>query len=79
MSVVFVVVPMVIAGWPAIAAAVGAACAGLGYTMAKSTEEVNEKVQHALKQSVPHHEVIQMEMANADLVSLIKEIGLEKK
>jgi len=66
MSVVFVVVPMVIAGWPTIAAAVGAACAALGYCAAKAGEQAREMTSTA---PTVVHNSIQMEMANSEVVS----------
>lgn len=66
MSVVFVVaVPMVAAGWPAIAAAVGAACAALGYTAAEGAEQMHQVVP---TESGPRFTTIQMEMANAEVI-----------
>jgi len=53
MSVVFVVVPVIAAGWPAIAAAVGAACAALGYTAHRGTQ-VAQQAAEVTAQPVRH-------------------------
>jgi hypothetical protein len=67
MSVVFVVVPAVAAGWPMIAAAVGAACAGLGFTVESSRDRAKERVEQIGRGGVAEGSV-EMEMANAEVI-----------
>lgn len=67
MSVIFVVIPAVAAGWPAIAAAVGAACASLGYSAAKGVERSAEQALQAMAQRQAYT-TIELEMANAEVV-----------
>ena len=65
MSVAFVVlIPAVSAGWPVIAAAVGAACAAAGYTARRLGER--EEIQVAERQPVRGE--IEMEMTNAEVI-----------
>ena len=64
MSVVFVVVPAVAAGWPAIAAAVGAACVALGFRTQRQVEKQRETIT-----TQPRRETVQLEMANAEVIS----------
>jgi hypothetical protein len=68
MSVVFVVVPIVAAGWPIISAAIGSACAALGYSMAKQSESARERERETLPVG-PLQQSIEMEMANAEVIS----------
>lgn len=64
MSVVFVVVPAVVAGWPVMAAAIGAACAAMGYTAHRAAEQREpEKVAET-----PTRSRIEMEMSNAEVI-----------
>jgi hypothetical protein len=60
MSVIFVVIPAVAAGWPAIAAAVGAACAALGYTTRRMSER--QLAEESNRESV------ELEMVNAEVI-----------
>ena len=63
MSVVFVVIPAVSAGWPAIAAAVGAGCAVLGYSARRLSQ--SRGVESAERSTRQH---IELEMANAQVI-----------
>jgi len=83
MSVVFVVVPAVTAGWPVIAALIGAACAGIGYTARKVAEEreIVEAEQQA-QAGQPVAREIELEMGNSEVIGEIlareQSIQLEK-
>jgi hypothetical protein len=69
MSVVFVVVPILVAGWPAIAAAVASACSALGYGAAKCSEALQEQEKAQVTAPVgPVNRSIAMEMANAEVI-----------
>ena len=76
MSVVFVVVPMVAAGWPIISAAIGSACAALGYSLAKQNEAAAERETVPIG---PLQQSIEMEMANAEVIgdALVREQVLQ--
>jgi len=64
MSVVFVVVPAVAAGWPVMAAAIAAACAAMGYTAHRAVEQQEpEKVAET-----PTRSRIELEMSNAEVI-----------
>ncbi len=63
MSVVFVVVPAVSAGWPAIAAAVAATCAALGYTARRADQRQREEVPRRAERRR-----IELEMSNAEVI-----------
>lgn len=67
MSVVFVVVPAVAAGWPMIAAAVGGACASLGFAIESARDRARSRAKQATKTAVSAQSV-EMEMANADVI-----------
>ena len=64
MSVVFVVVPAVSAGWPVMAAAVGAACAAMGYTAARALEQ--READSVAADPVRHR--VELEMSNAEVI-----------
>jgi len=63
MSVVFIVVPAVVGGWAGIAAAVGAACAALGYHARRQVEKELEEIA-----AQPKRESVELEMANAEVI-----------
>jgi hypothetical protein len=75
MSVVFVVVPAVAAGWPVIAAAVGAACAALGY----GAQRLSEQRAPAKVVEEPTTHQVELEMANAEVIgeALAREQSLQ--
>jgi hypothetical protein len=75
MSVVFIVLPTVAAGWPVIAAAVGAACGALGYTARRL--EAEAKASASTETSVSRQ--VELEMAGADIIgeALAREQSLE--
>jgi hypothetical protein len=75
MSVVFVVVPAVAAGWPVIAAAVGAACAALGY----GAQRLSEQRTSAKVVEEPTTHQVELEMANAEVIgeALAREQSLQ--
>lgn len=65
MSVIFVVIPAVAAGWPAVAVAISAACAALGYNIRQAAESVGQKAQQSGAQRVNE---VDLEMANAEVI-----------
>ncbi|MBN1459508.1 MAG: DUF1257 domain-containing protein [Armatimonadetes bacterium] len=64
MSVVFVVVPAVSAGWPVMAAAIGAACAAMGYTAHRTLEQRDV---NAIS-SAPIRQRVELEMSHAEVI-----------
>ena len=78
MSVVFIVVPAVAAGWPMIAAAVGAACAGLGYAIESGRELAQSRAGETSRSQVSDHSV-ELEMVNAEVIgdALAREQSLQ--
>ncbi len=78
MSVIFIVVPAVAAGWPLIAAAVGAACAGLGYTLESGRELAKSRADTASVSKVTES-TVELEMANAEVIgdALTREESLQ--
>lgn len=77
MSVVFVVVPAVAAGWPVIAAAVGAACAALGYGAQRLSEQRTSANAAEVERPTTHQ--VELEMANAEVIgeALAREQSLQ--
>jgi hypothetical protein len=63
MSVVFVVVPAVSAGWPVMAAAIGAACAAMGYAAQRVTQDRETAVA-----KTPVKRRVELEMSNAEVI-----------
>jgi len=57
-------VPAVSAGWPVLAAAIGAACAAAGYTAARTLEQ--RDADNVASTSVRHR--VELEMSNAEVI-----------
>jgi len=69
MSVVFVVVPAVMAGWPVIASLIGAACASIGYTAHRAAEERDMiQVEREAAAARPVSREIELEMGNSQVI-----------